>query len=53
MAILELALVYALHGRQFQFVQHGFFVAGRMDYVQEAKPVFNLAVGLWDSWGNS
>ena len=35
---------------KFQFERHGYFVADRVDYVG-GKPVFNLAVGLKDSWG--
>ncbi len=36
---------------KFQFERHGYFVADRVDHVQGTKPVFNLAVGLKDSWG--
>ena len=36
---------------KFQFGRHGDFVADRVDHVQGSKPVFNLAVGLKDSWG--
>jgi glutaminyl-tRNA synthetase len=35
---------------KFQFERHGYFVADRIDHTA-AKPVFNLAVGLKDSWG--
>ena len=35
---------------KFQFERHGYFVADRVDHVA-SKPVFNLAVGLKDSWG--
>ena len=35
---------------KFQFERHGYFVADRVDHKAE-KPVFNLAVGLKDSWG--
>jgi glutaminyl-tRNA synthetase len=35
---------------KFQFERHGYFVADRVDHTA-AKPVFNLAVGLKDSWG--
>ena len=38
-------------GAGFQFERHGYFVADRVDHVQGSKPVFNLAVGLKDSWG--
>ena len=32
------------------FERHGYFVADRIDHAA-GKPVFNLAVGLKDSWG--
>ena len=35
---------------KFQFERHGYFVADRIDHTA-TKPVFNLAVGLKDSWG--
>ena len=35
---------------KFQFERNGYFVADREDHTAE-KPVFNLAVGLKDSWG--
>ena len=35
---------------KFQFERHGYFVADRVDHTP-SKPVFNLAVGLKDSWG--
>jgi glutaminyl-tRNA synthetase len=41
----------ALPSQNFQFERHGYFVADRVDHVQGSKPVFNLAVGLRDSWG--
>ncbi len=50
-AIVEPSLANALPGQQFQFERHGYFVADRVDHVQGTKPVFNLAVGLKDSWG--
>jgi uncharacterized protein YuzE len=50
-AIVEPSLANAQAGQQFQFERHGYFVADRVDHVQGAKPVFNLAVGLKDSWG--
>ncbi|MEO5661199.1 MAG: glutamine--tRNA ligase, partial [Polaromonas sp.] len=37
-------------GDKFQFERHGYFVADRMDHAA-GRPVFNLAVGLKDSWG--
>jgi glutaminyl-tRNA synthetase len=42
--------IQAQPGQQFQFERHGYFVADRIDHTA-AKPVFNLAVGLKDSWG--
>ncbi|MDB5743843.1 MAG: glutaminyl-tRNA synthetase [Polaromonas sp.] len=36
---------------KFQFERHGYFVADRVDHAV-GKPVFNLAVGLKDSWVN-
>jgi len=42
--------IQAQAGQQFQFERHGYFVADRIDHTA-AKPVFNLAVGLKDSWG--
>jgi glutaminyl-tRNA synthetase len=43
-------VIEAQAGQQFQFERHGYFVADRIDQ-SAAKPVFNLAVGLKDSWG--
>ncbi|OQW88491.1 MAG: glutamine--tRNA ligase [Rhodoferax ferrireducens] len=50
-AIVEPSLANAAAGQNFQFERHGYFVADRVDHVQGSKPVFNLAVGLRDSWG--
>ena len=50
-AVVEPSLAAAKANDKFQFERHGFFVAGRVDHVQGTKPVFNLAVGLKDSWG--
>ncbi len=50
-AIVEPSLANAKAGQQFQFERHGYFVADRVDHVEGVKPVFNLAVGLKDSWG--
>jgi glutaminyl-tRNA synthetase len=49
-AIVEPSLANAKAGEQFQFERHGYFVADRVDH-RSSKPVFNLAVGLKDSWG--
>ena len=50
-AIVEPSLAAAKADDKFQFERHGYFVADRVDHVQGSKPVFNLAVGLKDSWG--
>jgi glutaminyl-tRNA synthetase len=50
-AIVEPSLANALPDQKFQFERHGYFVADRVDHVQGSQPVFNLAVGLKDSWG--
>ena len=50
-AIVEPSLAQAKPDDKFQFERHGYFVADRGDHVQGTKPVFNLAVGLKDSWG--
>ena len=50
-AIVEPSLANALPDQKFQFERHGYFVADRIDHVTGSKPVFNLAVGLKDSWG--
>lgn len=49
--MLALSLSKGLPGQSFQFERHGNFVADRMDQVQGSKLVFNLTVGLKDSWG--
>ena len=48
-AIVEPSLANAKPGDKFQFERHGYFVADCVDHA-EGKPVFNLAVGLKDSW---
>jgi glutaminyl-tRNA synthetase len=49
-AIVEPSLAAAKADDKFQFERHGYFVADRVDH-QAEKMVFNLAVGLKDSWG--
>ena len=49
-AKLEPSLGSALNGEKFQFERHGYFVADDRDHAA-IHPVFNLAVGLKDSWG--
>ena len=50
-AIVEPSLANALPDQKFQFERLGYFVADRVDHVRGRKPVFNLAVGLKDSFG--
>ena len=49
-AMIEPSLAQAQPDAKFQFERHGYFVADRLDHAP-GKPVFNLAVGLKDSWG--
>jgi glutaminyl-tRNA synthetase len=49
-AIVEPSLITANPDDKFQFERHGYFCADRVDSVV-GKPVFNLAVGLKDSFG--
>jgi glutaminyl-tRNA synthetase len=49
-AIVEPSLLSANPDDKFQFERHGYFCADRVDSVV-GKPVFNLAVGLKDSFG--
>ena len=49
-AVVEPSLAAAKADDKFQFERHGYFVADRVDH-GAGKPVFNLAVGLKDSWG--
>ena len=48
-ATVESSLANALPDQKFQFEQHGYFVADGVDHAA-GKMVFNLAVGLKDSW---
>lgn len=48
-AIIEPSLANASCGERFQFEREGYFVADSQDHTQ-AKPVFNLIVGLKDSF---
>ena len=48
-ALVEPGLANAPGDAKFQFERHGYFVADRADH-SAAKPVFNFAVGLKDSW---
>ena len=49
-AFVEASLADAQPDDKFQFERNGYFVADRKDHTG-AKPVFNLAVTLKDSWG--
>ena len=49
-AVMEPSLAVAKANDKFQFERHGYFVADRVDHAV-GKMVFNLAVGLKDSWG--
>ena len=49
-AFVEPSLAGAKADDKFQFERHGYFVADRVAHAKD-KPVFNLAVGLKDSWG--
>ena len=49
-SFVEPAAAQAERDEKFQFERNGYFVADREDHTAE-KPVFNLAVGLKDSWG--
>ena len=49
-AMVEPSLASAQADDKFQFERHGYFVADRVNHTAD-KPVFNLAVGLKDSWG--
>jgi glutaminyl-tRNA synthetase len=49
-AYVEPSLALAPAGSQFQFERHGYFVADRVDHTA-SNLVFNLSVGLKDSWG--
>ena len=49
-AFVEPSLAKARPDDKFQFERLGYFVADSVDH-SEGKPVFDLAVGLKDSWG--
>ncbi len=48
-AVVEPSLASARADQKFQFERHGYFVADGVDH-KAARPVFNLSVGLKDSW---
>ena len=49
-SFVEPSLATVEKDAKFQFERNGYFVADRVDH-EPGKPVFNLAVGLKDSWG--
>lgn len=49
-SFVEPSLATVEKDAKFQFERNGYFVADRIDH-EPGKPVFNLAVGLKDSWG--
>lgn len=49
-SFVEPSLATVAKDAKFQFERNGYFVADRVDH-EAGKPVFNLAVGLKDSWG--
>lgn len=50
--MLEPSLKVAAVEQRFQFEREGYFVADRKDYQTDA-PIFNLTVGLRDTWGKA
>ena len=50
-AWIEPSLVMAVPEQNFQFEREGYFVADRFDYSADT-PVFNMTIGLRDSWNN-
>ena len=48
-AAVEPSLAAAKADDKVQFERHGYFAADRVDHAA-GEPVFNLAVGLKDSW---
>jgi glutaminyl-tRNA synthetase len=48
-AVVEPSLANIPADQRFQFERHGYFVSDRIDH-HSSRPVFNLAVGLKDSW---
>ena len=50
-AFVEPSLGTSKPDDKFQFERHGCFVADHVNHIQGTQAVFNLAVGLKDSWG--
>lgn len=51
-AIIEPALSQAMPEQVFQFEREGYFVADRHDHSAD-KPVFNMTIGLRDTWSGN
>ena len=51
-AVVESSLVHAAVESVYQFEREGYFVADRYDH-SPSQPVFNLTIGLRDSWGTA
>ncbi len=51
-AVVEPSLVHAAVESVYQFEREGYFVADRYDH-SPSQPVFNLTIGLRDSWGTA
>ncbi len=49
-ALIEPSLTSAMPEAVYQFEREGYFVADRYDF-KEAAPVFNMTIGLRDTWG--
>ena len=50
-AVVEPAVAQAAAEQVYQFEREGYFVADRHDH-SPAKPVFNMTIGLRDTWGD-
>lgn len=50
-AVVEPAVAQAAAEQVYQFEREGYFVADRYDH-SPAKPVFNMTIGLRDTWGD-
>ena len=51
-AVVEPSLATAAQEAVYQFEREGYFVADRYDHTHE-NPVFNMTIGLRDTWSNS
>ena len=50
-AMVEPAVAQAAVEQVYQFEREGYFVADRYDH-SPAEPVFNMTIGLRDTWGD-